>query len=165
MTNNTGISTLTTSCVNMISTSVPATTDSDIQSKSHHINDMMSTPLPTTPRSKPDAGHGNSTEARSIAFPTAEPKSFSWERCPVEVRDMIFDVVTQDNRYYFDWEGCVPPLVIALRPLEVSYQHVLQRFVEQNRSSFAMYKWTGFSIRDMNQVELDTIQTVSLELR
>jgi hypothetical protein len=51
-----------------------------------------------------------------------------WEKLPYEMREKIFGEVEADTESYFTWKGSVPALVVALRPLKLSYEHVLEWF-------------------------------------
>ncbi|KAE9367365.1 hypothetical protein N431DRAFT_470800 [Stipitochalara longipes BDJ] len=92
-------------------------------------------------------------------------KAFPWEKCPVDVRETIFDKV--DNNAYghhFGWGGWMPSIIIALGALKNSYDQALQRFTKVNEFSICMSPLTGYSIRDMNQAELDTIRMVKPQM-
>ena len=97
-----------------------------------------------------------------------EVKSHLWERCPVEVRDMIFDEIDKvddDGVNYFRWRGSMPPLIVALRGLKNSYKQVLRRFAKANPERHLWMNSLGrSSIRDMNRVEVDMFEEVSLRL-
>ena len=56
------------------------------------------------------------------------PYVYPWEEMPYEIRDKIFSEVHDDDNAYphFYWEGKMPALVVALRPLKISYGHVLE---------------------------------------
>ena len=67
---------------------------------------------------------------------------FPWEAMPYEIRDQMFaEVANHDCWYfghYFAWNenhqpsygSKPPPLVVALRPLKISYGHVLEWFAK-----------------------------------
>jgi hypothetical protein len=63
-------------------------------------------------------------------------KACPWERLPFELRDQIFSIVHKDHAGpfngsplgYFEWDQRMPCLVVALRPLSVSYNHAMQWF-------------------------------------
>lgn len=94
-------------------------------------------------------------------------KMFPWERCPAEIKDMIFDLVASDpstSRDYFKCKGTViPPLVEALRPLNRSYEQVLRRFGSCN-STICLNRWTGYDFRKWSNDELKAIRVVNIEL-
>jgi hypothetical protein len=55
-------------------------------------------------------------EAAAPPSPSQLLKVFPWEQLPVEIRDQIFDNLEDESLYgsYFEWNGSVPALVIAL---------------------------------------------------
>ncbi|KAE8454581.1 hypothetical protein EG329_000204 [Mollisiaceae sp. DMI_Dod_QoI] len=57
----------------------------------------------------------------------------------------------------------MPALVVALRPLPVSYQHVLQRFQRANRN-LHQNNWSGFGLEGMNEAEKASLTSLSLTL-
>jgi hypothetical protein len=104
--------------------------------------------------------------------PSESPKIFSWEKLPFEIRDQIFAKVDSSlggppdwliDSYYFEWNGSMPPLVVALRTLKLSYQHVMQWFSKHNSRLF-LHEGSGFDISDMTNIELEGICSVSVEL-
>jgi hypothetical protein len=108
--------------------------------------------------------HSNTGSGDMIIISNKKVKSSLWERCPAEVRDLIFDEVDNNAQGdYFMWSGRMPSLVVALRGLKFSYKQALQRFAKVNEYSICMSPWNGYSIRDMNQTELNTISMVELQ--
>jgi hypothetical protein len=105
-------------------------------------------------------------EAAAPPSPSQILKVFPWERLPIEIRDKIFDNLEGESLYgsYFKWNSSVLALVAALRSLPLSYEHVLQRFVE-NSSAIQINEWTSFDLSNMSQKELDVIAKVEMELR
>ena len=89
-----------------------------------------------------------------------------WERLPFEIRDTIFDNLEDESLCgsYFKWNGSVPALVVALRSLPLSYEHVLQRFANYS-SAIEINEWTSFNLSDMSQKELNVIVKAEMELR
>ena len=121
-------------------------------------------------------GNPLSISVDSISDPTStpseSPKIFPWEKLPFEIRDQIFAEVDSSlggppdwliDLYYFEWNGSIPPLVVALRTLKLSYQHVMQWFSKHN-SLLVMHEGVGFDISDMTNIELERISSVSMEL-
>ena len=117
-----------------------------------------------------------SISADSLSDPSSAPsktsKMFPWEKLPFEIRDQIFAEVDSSlggppnwliDSYYFEWNGSMPPLVVALRTLKLSYQHVMQWFSKHN-SLLVMHEGVGFDISDMTNIELERISSVSMEL-
>lgn len=105
-------------------------------------------------------------EAAAPPSPSQILKVFPWERLPVEIRDKIFDNLEDESLYgsYFKWNGSVPALVLALRSLPLSYEHVLQRFANYS-SAIEINEWTSFDLSDMSQKELDVVVKAEMELR
>ena len=58
----------------------------------------------------------------------------------------------------------MPALVVALRSLPLSYEHVLQRFANYS-SAIENNDWTSFDLSDMSQKELNVIVKAEMELR
>jgi hypothetical protein len=109
--------------------------------------------------------------------PSETPKIFPREKLPFEIRDQIFaevdyslggrhDLFTDsyyfDGSYYFEWNGSML-LVVALRSLKLSYQHVMQWFSKHNSRLF-LHEGSGFDTSDMTIVELEGVCSVSVEL-
>jgi hypothetical protein len=103
------------------------------------------------------------------ASSSAPSNGFPWEELAVEIRDHIFDMVDRDaedlscSPSYFKWQGSLPPLVVALRPLPVSYRHVLQRFAIHN-SEITLCPSNGYDLSAMAQPEMDIIESINLQL-
>ena len=121
--------------------------------------------------STPDSPAEASTDTESAdmtLISTKQTKSFPWERCPVEIREMIFDEV-KNRPYpspYWEWNGSIPALVVALRGLKKSYKQVLQRFKKENRGHLRMDAYsTDFDIGDMTELELETFKEATLILQ
>ena len=94
---------------------------------------------------------------------------FPWEKLPYELREQIFNLVRDEHskiwpEYYSlkAWRT-VPPLVLALRPLELSYCHVLKHFARAN-SWLSMRDPLDFDLRSLNKRELATIVRLELDL-
>ncbi|CZR62966.1 uncharacterized protein PAC_12863 [Phialocephala subalpina] len=95
---------------------------------------------------------------------------FPWEKLPFEIREKIFEDVKKSldrsRRYmggYFSWDGTMPPLVVALRPLPVSYEHVLKWFRKHNRY-LKLDGYTGYVLAEMNAKEVQMVQSLSIVL-
>ncbi|KAN0117079.1 hypothetical protein V8E51_003056 [Hyaloscypha variabilis] len=105
----------------------------------------------------------NISSSDMISNPIKQVKPFPWGRCPVEVRDMIFDEVDNAYRTYFVWKGRMSPLVIVLRGLKRSYKQALRRFMGENGPYLDMLTMSmGFNIQDMNFPELDTFKEATI---
>jgi hypothetical protein len=123
-----------------------------------------------SPDGQPKTPNAN-LRAKSRAISSA--KASPWERLPIEVRQQIFDNLdeeliivcisqTQPNpapkpRTYFRWSDSMPPLVVALRSLPVSYSHVVQHFARMNGE---LDLGSGCNIASMTKSELGVITTV-----
>ena len=116
-----------------------------------------------------------SISADSLSDPSSAPsktsKMFPWEKLPFELRDQIFAEVDSSlggppdwliDSYYFEWNGSMPSLVVALITLKLSYQHVMQWFSKHNSRLF-LHERSGFDISDMTNIELEGICSVSVE--
>ncbi|KAE8454585.1 hypothetical protein EG329_000208 [Mollisiaceae sp. DMI_Dod_QoI] len=93
--------------------------------------------------------------------------TFCWEDLPFEIRDQIFSEVNKCLGYpYFHWDTSMPQLVVALRTLPKSYEHVLQWFAKQNSRVFLCprYPSPSYTILDMSKVELSVIKTMAIDL-
>jgi len=152
--------------ISLTSISSSEGTKNDNQNQSSKATDMTSS-LTSTHKEEEDGDVDDPipSDPSLLSRSLTDNKSSGWERCPVEIRDMILDELEYEYPNYFDWEGFIPPLIAALRPLSLSYQQALQRFMDKSRSCLRMNPSTGFDIGGMNQMELDTFQSANLELR
>lgn len=94
---------------------------------------------------------------------------FPWDRCPPEIRDIIFDGLDEENdRPYFAWNtrGCTPAFLAAVRRMEgfcITYAQALHRFKILSRS-IRMDKSTRHKLKNLVGVELDAFQILDLEI-
>jgi hypothetical protein len=95
--------------------------------------------------------------------------AFPWDRLPFEIRQKIFDLLTPESPSgsppYFrcHWKTGMPPLVVALRPLPISYDHALQNFSKENRELWLRSRGAKNTVRGMTKTELSFIEWVDLE--
>jgi hypothetical protein len=152
----------------LLSSCNPANGVGDNEYQPLHTSSTMSTHTPTSADTEPGNTTDGATETQpdhpSSVFTTPPVKSFPWERCPIEILDMIFDEVDNRGLRYFAWGGSMPFLVVALRGLNHSYKQALQRFVKASGPHLRLGPSTGYCIRDMNRVELDTFEDAKLLL-
>lgn len=115
----------------------------------------------------------SSTKIHLEVATTSTKRGFPWDKLPFEIREQIFKEVYggQDPRYghsgsskYFKWRGSMPPLVVALRPLPTSYDHVLIWFRKHNKKVF-IHGWYGSALEGMITRELDVVEAVNIDLR
>ena len=107
--------------------------DNSTPAKESPLHDLTS---PSTIKLDDSGTQGHaSTKYATAAGSTSTTRYFPWERCPYEIRDAIFKAVSDDYsggwgrraRHYFEQTGYrLSPLVVALRRLPISYEHVLQ---------------------------------------
>jgi hypothetical protein len=146
----------------------PANGVGDNDSQPLHTSSLMLTRTPTNMNTEQDNYTNGATETQPdhpcSVFTTPAVKSFPWERCPIEVLDMIFDGVDNRGLRYFALRGSMPSLVVALRGLNRSYKQALQRFVKASGPLLRLDSRTGYCIRDMNRVELGTFKEAKLLL-
>lgn len=88
-------------------------------------------------------------------------RGFPWEKCPYEVRDMIFAGVDIRDFSYFRWYGTIPALVVALRGLPTSYEHVLQWFRYRNTVIF-LNSICGYSLNELKARELQMLTSLRI---
>ncbi len=100
-------------------------------------------------------------------------KSFLWELCPPEIRDLIFDDLDRRDDWWhephFAWgsHGCVSPFIIAVRTLPVTYAHALLRFKRLSASIHIDGRQGkhGTHLNDMTNAELKVFEKVEIYLR
>jgi hypothetical protein len=108
--------------------------------------------------------------------------TFPWEKLPYEPREIIFLMVHQNKDrcrciwgriepclcicstpVYFKQQRMMPALVVALRPLPASYQHVLQwlaKFNEHINSGES----NAHNLNDMTKSELTVLKSVKVSV-
>jgi len=91
---------------------------------------------------------------------------FPWEILPFDMREAIFAEIHESTpaEPYFTWRGSMPALIIALRPLKLSYGHVM-RWFERANPCLVVTRHTGYDISDMNQRELNLIKEMSIDIK
>ena len=101
-------------------------------------------------------------------------KPFLWELCPPEIRDLIFDDLdgVEGDWFYqphFAWDshGCVPPFVVAVRTLPITYAHALLRFKRLSASIHidATHGKHGHRMKDITDIELQVFEKAEIDLR
>jgi hypothetical protein len=127
-----------------------------------------------SPAGQPKTPNAN-LKAKSLAI--SSTKASPWERLPIEVRQQIFDNLDEELIYvcisqthpnpapkprpYFRWSDSMPPLVVALRSLPVSYGHAIQHFARVN---WQLDLGFGCNIASMTKSELGVITFVRFEV-
>jgi len=113
-----------------------------------------------------------------ITDPTTTPsagnaaKFFPWELAPFEIREQIFETLGTcfllrsecPGDSYFRWCREVPPLVVALRSLKISYDHVIKHFKKHNRQLYLGF-WNSYNVAGMTKRELEAIESVHIDAR
>lgn len=100
-------------------------------------------------------------------------KPFLWELCPPEIRDLIFDDLDREDDWWhnphFAWDSneCVPPFIVAVRTLPVTYAHALLRFKRLSASIHmdGRYGKHTHQLKDMTDMELKVFEKVEIDLR
>jgi hypothetical protein len=101
-------------------------------------------------------------------------KPFLWELCPAEIRDLIFDDLdgVEGDWFYqphFAWDshGCVPPFVVAVRTLPMTYAHALLRFKRLSASIHidGTHAKHGHRLKDITDIELQVFEKAEIDLR
>ena len=100
-------------------------------------------------------------------------KAFPWERLPFELRQQIFDALDKMTWLwreeapvcYFDWSHTLPPLVIALRRLPISHQHVIKHLDSKNTGKGRyMRVYSAHHLVRLTKTELRIVQATSHEV-
>ncbi|KAL2062386.1 hypothetical protein VTL71DRAFT_6652 [Oculimacula yallundae] len=110
-------------------------------------------------------GVAHPTEANN-KITTDVPYVFPWETMPYEIRERIF---AEANKNPFpnqvSWRGKMSALVIALRPLPLSYSHVLEWLAHFSGHIFMHPNtWYGNDLSDWNATELRLIKSLDMDL-
>jgi len=101
-------------------------------------------------------------------------KPFLWELCPAEIRDLIFDDLDGEegawfHQPHFAWDshGCVPPFVVAVRTLPITYAHALLRFQRLSTSIHidGTHDKHGHRLKDITDIELQVFEKADIDLR
>jgi hypothetical protein len=116
---------------------------------------------------------------RAKSSATSSANASPWERLPIEVRQQIFDNLDEElfiddfifppafprpcpkERTYFRWGDSMPPLVVALRSLPVSYYHAIEHFARVNGELDLSF---GCNIASMTKSELVVITSVRFDV-
>jgi hypothetical protein len=121
----------------------PANGVGDNDSQPLHTSSLMLTRTPTSMKTESDNYTNGATETQpdhpSSVFTTPAVKSFPWERCPIEVLDMIFDGVDNRGLRYFAWRGSMPSLVVALGVWTVLTN---RHYNDSSKQAIPFFGWT-----------------------
>jgi hypothetical protein len=102
--------------ISLTSISSSEGTKNDNQNQSSKTTDMTSSLTNTHKEEEEDDDVDNPipSDPSLLSRSLTDNKSSGWERCPVEIRDIILDELEYEYPNYFDWEGFIPPLIAAL---------------------------------------------------
>jgi hypothetical protein len=114
------------------------------------LNSELASPS-TNKNANFDAQSHKGTETSTVIVSKSAAKSFPWEHCPYEIRDAIFKTISDQYssiysggyKYFKHNDYRTSPLVVALRRLPISYEHVLQWVAKETSPNIDLLSCNG----------------------